>query len=209
MGRKQNDVFVLGDESLATETIGGQNSDADGTRDGEGLTKKLPRLGSSGAGAAFAPASMAPRRMAVLGLGVGTAAVITCLILLLEAGGQESSLTPATSSSASPSSPVVKSAVVSPAPTPPQRSIVPQPKQERPQPRSLHRPHHEPERKPLPDSAPNRSTVDVPTPAVEAIPPTEYVPALAPESAPPPPPSASSSIPGDGASGGGEFGFER
>jgi hypothetical protein len=104
---------------------------------------------------------------------------------------------------------VVKSAAVSPAPTPPQRSIVPQPKRERPQSRPLHRPHHEPERKPLTNSAPNRSTVDVPTPAVEAIPPTEYVPAPAPESAPPPPPSVPSSVPGDGASGGGEFGFER
>jgi hypothetical protein len=209
MGRKRNDVFVLGDESLATETIGAQNSDSDGAFDGEGLTKKLPRLGSSGAGAAFAPASSAPRRLAVLGLGAGTAAVITCLALLLEAGGQESSLSPATSST-SPHSPTVKSAAVSPAPTPPQRPIVHKPKREHPQhTRPQHRPRHEPERKPLTNPAPNRSLVEIPAAAVETIPPPLLESAPAPESAPPPPPSVPSSLDSGGASAGGEFGFER
>jgi hypothetical protein len=207
MGRKQNDVFVLGDESLATETIGGRDSDAEGTHDGEAPTKKLPRLGSSGAGAAFAPASQAPRRLAVLGLGAGTAAVITCLVLLLEAGGQEPSLTPATSSSTSPSTPTVKSAAVSPAPTPPQRPVAPLPKREQPQPKPR-RPRHEPERKPLTNPAPISSPVDVSAAAEETIP-VYTEPAPTPESTPPPPPSVPSSLPGDGTSSGGEFGFER
>ncbi len=207
MGRKRNDVFVLGDESLATETIGAQNSDAEGINDEEGLTKKLPRLGPSGAGAAFATASPAPRRLAVLGLGAGTATVITCLVLLLEAGGQESSLSPVTSSSTSPRSPTVKNAAVPPAPMPPQQPIARMPKREHPQPQPHHQPRNEPERKHLPHKAPNSSNVDTTAVAVETIPLAE--PAPAPESAPPPPPSAPSSLDDDSASGGGEFGFER
>jgi hypothetical protein len=207
MGRKRNDVFVLGDESLATETIGAQDSDAEGIYGEEGLTKKLPRLGSSGAGSAFAPASTAPRRLAVLGLGAGTAAVITCLVLLLEAGGQEPSLSPLTSSSTSPRSPTVKSAAVSPAPMPLQRPVVQKPKREHPQHTPHRRPRHEPERKPHTNPAPSSSIVDVTVPAVDTVPFAE--PAPAPESAPPPPPSVPSSLDSGGTSGAGEFGFER
>jgi len=75
MGRKQNDVFVLGDESLLTETIGVGDSGSAGIDDGEGLAAKLLPPDSVSEGAVLAAPSSSPRRLAVLGLGAGAAVV--------------------------------------------------------------------------------------------------------------------------------------
>ncbi|HWW67483.1 MAG TPA: hypothetical protein VNY83_05820 [Solirubrobacterales bacterium] len=201
MGRKQNDVFVLGDESLAAEPIAARDPDppaVTGAREPNGESPPAPARPCDPPGGSAAGAT---RRLAVLGLGAAAAATLGALEL--------SGAGPAHPhrDQTSPRSLLAASPAPS-APAPPTRAAPARPAdpQSKPRPRHLtvrrpRRIHHgEPEREPNPEQAPVSSPVQAPAPP----PPPVAAPAPAPLPPSPPPP------PGGGGSGGRErFGFER
>ena len=210
MGRKENDVFVLGDEPLATESDSTYDADLVGDEDTtrefgaesaelhEPVTPAQPR-------SRVAPA---PRRLAVLGLSAGAATVVAISVFSAGGGGDESSSPP----------PQPASLVASPPPLP---AVTPH-KVTAPSPRPHHRAHHrvrrnakkardvrnhhrkESQRETTHTEAPVDSTVSVPTTVtVEPAPPP--TPVSTPEPPSPPPPAQS----GGGSGARAEFSFER
>ncbi len=197
MGRKQNDVFVLGEEVLLAAPIVSADSDPGGARDDwepDGETSPSEPAGPL----AQMPG---PRRLAALGLGAAAAATLAALEL-------SSAAHPQPSQTSSPSPLSARSAARASAP-PAHRAPPTPPTVREPEPscrhRALRRPprdthHSESRRKPTQDKAPVGSAVQVPAPPVRS--------AAGPAPAPPPqsplPPS------GGGGRGGREsFGFER
>ena len=182
MGRKQNDVFVLGDESLAAEPIGARDSGSAALEDVGGPTGELPGPGSSASGgAALAPAS-APRRLAVLGLSAGAAAVTAGLVISAKPGSQDAPPQPQASSARQPLSAVVAGSVAAPVPARPRRPLDPRPRPKRPRHQPRPRPRGEPQRETTTDSAPDSSPVDVVAGAVDP-PPAPASSSLSPERA--------------------------
>jgi len=197
MRRKQNDVFVLGEESLLAEpTATGESDPVGATNEREACGESPPRVPARSG----APAVRA-RRLAVLGLGIAAAATLGALEL--SGAGPASSprrgpTSPhsALSASAAPSAPVP---LAHPAPArlldP---KLRPRPEWRRARrPRAIH--HSEPERKSKPKEAPVSSLVEVPAPPRPALS-SAPVPTL--PSRPPPPV-------GGGSGSGERFGFER
>lgn len=201
MGRKQNDVFVLGDESLAAEPIATGDTDLPAPTELQvpsGGSSSPPVHARSG-GQSGGSAASVTRQLAVLGLGAAAAATLGALEL--------SGVGPAhpQSDQTSPRSPLAaRPAASAPAPSArpaPARPIAPK---SRPrhrdvvrQPRHLH--HSEPEREPSSEQAPVSSPVEAPAPPPLAV----ASPAVSAPS-PSPPPAARG-----GGRGEAEFGFER
>lgn len=206
MGRKENDVFVLGDEPLATESDSTYDADLVGDEDTtrefgaesaelhEPVTPAQPR-------SRVAPA---PRRLAVLGLSAGAATVVAISVFSAGGGGDESSSPP----------PQPASLVASPPPLPaatPHKVTAPSPRPHHRVRRNAKkardvRNHHrkESQRETTHTEAPVDSTVSVPTTVtVEPAPPP--TPVSTPEPPSPPPPAQS----GGGSGARAEFSFER
>jgi len=203
MGRKQNDVFVLGDESLAAEPIATRDPDPPALTDGQvpsGESSSSPAPARSSEQPGCSGASVT-RRLAALGLGAAAAATLGALELSGAGPGypqrdQTSSRPPlAASPAASASAPNAQPAPARPlAPT-----LRPRPRHGDVMRRSRHLHHGEPRREPRPEQAPVSSPVEASTPPPIAV----ASPAPVPPHPSPPPPS------GGGGSVGGEFGFER
>jgi hypothetical protein len=204
MRRNQNDVFVLGDESLIAEPIGPRDPVPAATTDArEGGGSLPPSLPTRPVGFP-AGSALGARKLAVLGLGAAAAATLGALEF-----SSPGSAHPQVGRTSQHAALVVKPApgatapVTHPAPT---RPVVPKP---RPKPRhlSVHRRprdvHHiEPEREPTSEEAPVSSPVEVSAPPPAPM--TSPAPAPAPPAPSPPPASA-----GGGSGGGESFGFER
>jgi hypothetical protein len=205
MGRRQNNVFVLGDESLVAERIDGQDSRHEDLGDAELQTGQLPQFESPGVGTSSASSSPFPRRLAALGLLAGALAVIAGLTVFAKPDVPPGTLPVAALSTAAPkvSAPEVSAA------SPPAQTVPHHPAVRRPSPRRRPvsrkpqgRPSSEPEREPLIEEAPVSPPVDVTTPTP--------APVTVPVTAPPPTPSAPPPSEGGGASAGKpEFSFER
>jgi hypothetical protein len=202
MGRKQNDVFVLGDESLAAEPIAARDPDPAGVKDAREPNGESPSPAPARPVGPPAGSAMGARRFAVLGLGAAAAATLGALEL--------SGAGPAhpQRDQTSPRSPLVVSPAAS-APAPPTRAAPARPADPKREPRPRHltverRPrqihHSEPEREPSPKQAPVSSPVDAPVPS----PPPVATPGPAPL-----PPSPPPSLGGGGSGSGEQFGFER
>lgn len=207
MGRRQNDVFVLGDEMLITEPNVGRDTGNGDTGDARDQTTRLPRFGTSGVGTSSASSSPLPRRLAALGLLAGASAVVAGLTLFAK---PDENLTPPTPTS-SAVTPSVSAPKVSVAPPPAQpvrhRHTVRRPSPHpRPASRKQHRrPRSVQEREPPSEEAPVSTPVDVTTPTPTPTP--VSVPVTAP---PPPPPSTPPPENGGGASAERpEFSFEK
>ncbi len=203
MGRKEHDVFVLGDETLVAEP----NCTTDASLEGDDAARHIdaeyvespiyvtPTTIRNGA-------ASVPRRLAVLGLGVGAATVIGVSVLSTSSGGH------------TPPHPHRSTSLVS------SPSLQATPRVTAPSPPSLHRVHHRkrragpserqvrsrnshmPERETRIRKAPVGSTVAIPA----AVPPA---PSPAPMTIPAPPQPSPSPHGGGGSGGGEEFGFER
>jgi hypothetical protein len=188
MGRKKNDVFVLGDESLNAEPIGVRDFGSERAVDEEDRTGELPAPDARGVGVPAASTSSTSRRLAVLGLGAGAAAVIAGSALFADTGSHRIVSPPTTSVVSAP-----PPSVATPSVAVPDAHVRPH---HRPKPKSGqsgHHSHSKPEREPTIDEAPVSSAVDVPAPVTIS-----------------PPPSAPPPLQSGGASGGREeFGFER
>ena len=89
MGRKQNDVFVLGDETLIAEPIARDPAPLAATdpQEGSGASPPSPPAGRSGLATG---AAMRARRLAVLGLGAAVAATLGALELSSGTGSAHS-----------------------------------------------------------------------------------------------------------------------
>lgn len=118
MGRKENDVFVLGDETLIAEPDSTQDADLVGdntTRDYSEFAESHEYVAPK-ARNRVAPA---PRRLAVLGLGAGAATVVA--VSMLSAGGGNQPTPPPRSTSlvsSPPSLPAMTQKVAAPSPRP-------------------------------------------------------------------------------------------
>ncbi len=203
MGRKQNDVFVLGDESLIAEPIAPRDPAPLAATDARGGGGSPPPPPSAGPTGLPTGAAMGARRLAVLGLGAAAAATLGALELSSSTGsahsqGDRTSPRSAPLARPAPSAPAphaqpapARPAGPKPRPRPDHRSVLRRP-------RALH--HSEREREPRPEEAPVSSPVKAPAPT--SPPAVSRAPAPLPPSPPPPP--------GGGGSGSGEqFGFER
>ncbi len=195
MGRKQNDVFVLGEESLHAEPIATGNPDpvaAEDEREPGGEVSPSPPVRSADS------VGGANRRLAVLGLGAAAAATLGALELsgagpVHPQRSQTSPRWPLIASSA-PSAPAPPAHPAPPRPADPKSEPRSRPRRVRRRPRDVR--HGKPEREPTQGQAP------VGSPAEVSVPPMAPTPAPPPPSPPPPP--------GGGGSGGRErFGFER
>ena len=175
MGRKQNDVFVLGEESLLAEAIEARDSGSAALEDGENPTAELASLGSSASVGAIPGRASAPRRLAVFGLGAGAAALTAGLVISAKTGSQDAPSQSQTSSARRSPSAVVGGSAAPPVPARSRRLLDPRPRPKRPrrQPRS----RGEPQRETTTDSAPISSPVDVVAVAVDP-PPTPASPSL-------------------------------
>ncbi|MGA8745669.1 MAG: hypothetical protein WB507_07380 [Solirubrobacterales bacterium] len=201
MGRKQNDVFVLGDESLAAEPSATREPDPLALMDaqmpdGESSSPPAPARPTEHPGGSGPSVT---RRLAVLGLGAAAAATLGALELsgagpVHPQHDQTSSRSPlAASPVASAPAPAARPARArpfAPKPRPRHRELMRRP-------RHLH--HREPEREPSPEQAPVSSPVEAPAPP----PLTVASPTPVPPQPSPPPPS------GGGGPVAREFGFER
>jgi hypothetical protein len=195
--RKQDDVFLIGEESLLLDQVA--DSDTDLTVAIGSETEELSSSVRAPSPSRPLSAIPGPRGLALLGLGAAAAATLGALEL--SGGGEPAAVSP----EASARSPLIaRSATSAPAraevPSPlvhPERS---EPERHR-APRSSAADHpSEPEREPTPPVAPVSSPVSTPLPS----PPPASAPTLAP--APPSPPPTSS---GGGSGGVERFGFER
>ncbi len=196
MGRKQNDVFVLGEEVLLAAPVATADPDPVAARD-----DRQPD-GETSAPAPARPLAqvLAPRRLAVLGLGAAAAATLAALEFS-NAAHRQPSQTSASSPLSAGSAARDQAPPTDPAPP---ASTVP-----KPEPRHRHRAPRrpardsrrgEPKRKPTPEKAPLGSAVEAPAPPVRSA--AGPAPATPPPS-PSPPPG------GDGQGGRENFGFER
>lgn len=204
MRRNQNDVFVLGDESLIAEPIGPREPVPAAVTEARKGGGSLPSSSPARPAGFPAGSALGARKLAVLGLGAAAAATLGALEFSSpgSAHPQVGRMSPHAALVVKPA-PGAAAPVAHPAPT---RPVVPKP---RPKPRhlSVHRRlrdvhHTEPEREPNPEQAPVSSPVEVSAP-----PPA---PTTSPAPAPPPPAPSPPPAPAGGGSGGGEsFGFER
>jgi hypothetical protein len=208
MGRNGNDVFVLGEESLAAD-------DALPTQ--EGLEDFAVNRTDQSDAALFASRSPAPppsksgprfaaRRLAVFGIGAAVAASAVVLFHGVEDGGGRDSV------AASPSPAHAPAAVAQTSPLEPFSPRVshrPHPAHRKPvhlkpkKSKLKNRPRGGPEREPNSEPAPVGPPVDAPAPASVPLPVTEPAPS-SPPSDPSPPPTG-----GGGSVARPEFGFER
>jgi outer membrane biosynthesis protein TonB len=206
MGRKQNDVFVLGDELLVAEPIAPRDPGPAVATDVRGLGGCSPPPPPARPAGFSAGSAMGARRLAVLGLGAAAAATLGALELSSGTGSAHPQ-----GDQASPRSALVVRPVPSaPAPSTPHRAPA-RPADPKPKPRPNHRSverrprdihRSEPEREPRSEEAPVSSPVEVPVPPSAPL--ASPVPAPAPSpSSPSPPPG------GDGSGSGEQFGFER
>jgi hypothetical protein len=203
MGRKEHDVFVLGDETLVDEPDSTQDTDLVGN-----TTTREYSAESAGSHEYVAPATTrnrvapTPRRLAVLGLGAG--AVTVFAVSALSAGGGNQPTPPPRSTSLvspPPSLPAVTRKVAAPSPRPHLRAHHPR---RHPELKRKTRNQHskKSERETTHTEAPVDSSVSAP---VAVLPAPSSVPVAVPD-----PPSSSSLPQGDGGSGEkGEFSFER
>ncbi len=196
MGRRNSDdVFVLGDELIATETTALRNPDS-ALRVGD---QEPQGAAPSGLGHRTAPAgARGPRRFAALGLGAAAAAALG--VLELTSGSAKQPQPTETSSRSALVLPPAPGRASPPAPTDPPSS--------RPEPshgdlaaagRRSQTPESEHQREPTPSQAPEISPLSISTP-----PAVSQTPAPAPLPPIPPPPSG-----GGGPEGTEQFGFER
>lgn len=120
MGRKEHDVFVLGDETLIAEPNSTQDADLVGDitmRDyGEEPAESDEFVTPIATRNRVAPA---PRRLAVLGLGAGAATVVA-VSMLSAGGGNQPTPSPRSTSlvSSPPSLPAMTQKVAAPSPPP-------------------------------------------------------------------------------------------
>jgi hypothetical protein len=197
--QKQDDVFLIGEESLFPEQGLDQDSDPATAEIGpEAVEFDSPvRVRSSATPLSALPGT---RGLALLGLGAAAAATLGALEL---GGGGDPAPVQHEASARSPL--IARSAASAPARAEVPRPLVtPQrPKPERPPAprRPMHRHPSEPEREPTPPVAPVSSPVSVTVPS----PPTASAPAASPAPPSPTPPSSS----GAGSGGVERFGFER
>lgn len=204
MRRNQNDVFVLGDESLVTEPIAPRDPAPVAVMDVREEGGSLPPSPPAPLAGLPAGSALGVRKLAVLGLGAAAAATFGALEF-----SSPGSAHPQGDRTSPHAALVVKPA--SSAPTPaahpaPTRPIVPRP---RPKPRHLSVPrrprdvhHSELEREPTSSEAPVSSPVEEPV--------SPPAPSPAPAPAPPPAdPSPPPAVAGGGTGRGESFGFER
>ncbi len=209
MGRKQNDVFVLGDETLVAEPNSTEDAnlvgDDDATREFgaesaelyEPVTPAIPR-------SRVAPA---PRRLAVLGLSAGAATVVA-VSMLSSGGGEKTPTSPPRSTSlvsSPPSLPAAKPNVTAPSPRP-HRHVHHRVRRTAKPKRDVRNHHHrdESQRETTPIEAPVDSTVSIPVTSTAPVEPSP-APVTTPEPPSPPPPPQS----GGGSGARAEFSFER
>jgi hypothetical protein len=201
MGPKQNDVFVLGDESLATEPIAARDLDHPappelGVPSGESFSP--PAHACCGGQSGGSPTSVT-RRLAVLGLGAAAAATLSALELsgAGPAHPQSDQTSPRSplairgaASAAAPSARPARARAIAPRSRPRHRKVMREPR---------HLRHDEPKREPGPEHAPVSSPAKAPAPPPLAVASPTPVP---PQPSPPPPSSGGGSVAR-------EFGFER
>lgn len=200
MGRKQDDVFVLGEESLLDEATEARDSGPVSIEE-EGPSGQLPLPGVSASGGSTPASASASRRLAVLALGAGAAALSAGLVISAKTGSHDAPTQPQASSVRRSPSAAIAGNAAPPVSAVPRRSLDPGPRPKRPRRQPRPRPRGEPQRETTTDSAPVSSPVDV-VAVVTDPPPTPVAPPL--------PPSEPSPPRGEGASGGrGEFGLER
>jgi hypothetical protein len=211
MGRKEQDVFVLGDETLVAEPDRTQDAnlagDYDVTREFGAESAELHEPVTPAT--ARSRVALAPRRLAVLGLSAGAATVVAISVLSAGGGdGGEPSSPPNSTSlvTSPPPLPAVTHETVAPSPRPRskphrQRRVTQSKREVRNQRRQ------ESERENTPNEAPVDSTVSIPTTTAPAPVAPSPTPATTPEppSSPPPPPPVSGGSSGARA----EFTFER
>lgn len=204
MGRKEHDVFVLGDETLVAEPDGTANASLEGDDATRNLDAESVESQSYVTPATIRNrAAPVPRRLAVLGLVVGATTVVG--VSVLSTGGKGNPPPRPQRSTSLVSSPTLPAAT--------RRVAVPSPP-------SLHRAGHRkrhtgalertvrsqhshmPERETRIRKAPVGTTVTIPA----AVPP---VPSPAPMTIPAPPQPSPPPHGGGGSRGGEEFGFER
>lgn len=197
MRRKQDDVFLLGDESLFAEQAATRNLGS-ATGDGQGAGGETPPASLT---SPAHPGSSLPgaRRLAVLGIGAAAAASFGALELT---GGGTSH--PARPQASARSPLIARSAASVPAtpeearPTVHSKQPSPRHQEARRRPEPIH--HRKPEREPTAQEAPVGTPVDVSAPS----------PPPAPAPAPVPSPLSPSPAPtGGGSRGREQFGFER
>ncbi len=207
MRRNQNDVFVLGEESLLAETIALRELAPAAERDGREGGDSLPPSPPARPTGFPAGSALGARKLAVLGLGAAAAATFGALELSSGSGSAhlQSDQTSQHSALVVSSAPIAAAPAAPPAPV---RRLDPMPRPRSPhlglrrRPRDDHR--SETERRPNSEQAPVSSPVEVsasPSPA----------PVATPAPAPPPPPTGSSPPPPSGGGSGSveSFGFER
>jgi len=199
MGRKRNDVFVLGDEQFA-EHVGTQEIASERADRTEGPTDEFSASVPSHGGVSSTANLSAARRLAALGLVVGAVAAVAALTLS-SGGDHESSRVP----EASPSSPVVSA----PPPSAPLAAHVPSVSTPRPQPKSKPKHDRPSEPGPRPTTEHERETNDDPAPVSSSVDVPVSVPVPAPVSVPPLPSASPPPGGGDASGGGEEFSFER
>jgi hypothetical protein len=206
MRRNQNDVFVLGDESLVAEPLGPRGPAPVAATKARKDGGSLPPLLSAHPVGFPAGSALGVRKLAVLGLGAAVAATLGALEF-----SSPGSAHPQADVTSSHAALVMRPVSSAPAPAShpvPVRHVVPKarPKHRRPSVRrrtvDVH--HDETEREPNLEEAPESSSVEVPAPP--PVPVTTSAPAPVPPPTVPSPPPA----PAGGGSGSGEgFGFER
>jgi hypothetical protein len=195
--RKQDDVFLIGEESLLPDQALDLELDPAAAIGPEADEHSSPVRTPS----PFRPASPLPGPRGLVLLGLGAAAAATLGVLELAGGGDPAPV----HHEASARSPLIaRSAASAPAKAEvPRLPVTPdQPQAERPPMLRRHPTSHrsETEREPTSPQAPDNSTVNVTVPSLP--------PASAPAAAPTRPSSPPSSS-GGGSGGGERFGFER
>jgi hypothetical protein len=194
--RKQDDVFLIGEESLLSERALEPDPDP-----ATAIGPEAAELASPVRVPSPAPASALPGRRGLALLGLGAAAVATLGVLELSGGGDPA---PAQRQTSARSPLIARSAASAPA-----RAEVPRPLVTTKQPQAERHPMPrrpvagdpgETVREPTPPLAP----VSLPVAATAPSPPPASVVALAPT-----PPSSPPSSPGGGSGGVERFGFER
>jgi len=204
MGRKEHDVFVLGDETLVAEP----NSTADASLEGNGTARNIDAE-SVDSHSHVTPttirnrAAPVPRRLAVLGLSVGATTVIG--VSVLSTGGKgDPPPRPQRSTSLVSSPPLPATTQRVTAPSPPSLHRAGHRKRRAGASERKQKSHHSPapERETRTSKAPVGSTVTIPP----AVPPAT---SSAPMTIPAPPTPSPSPHGGGGSGGREEFGFER
>lgn len=209
MGRNGNDVFVLGEESLAAddalptqEGIGGFAVDGVDQSDAASFASRSPAPPPSKSGPRFAA-----RRLAVFGIGAAVAASAVVLFHGGGDGGGRDSVAASPSPEAHPPAAVAQTSPLEP--SSPRVSHRPHPAHRKPvdakpeKSKLKNRPRGGPEREPNSEPAPVGPPVDAPAPAPVPLPVTEPAPSSPPPDPSPPPTGGGGSVERP------EFGFER